>query len=346
VTEPRHLPHRRFNPLTGEWVLVSPHRTLRPWLGKVERLPEEQRPAYDPKCTLCPGNARAGSARNSAYESTFVFDNDFPALLPDADAFPGESSPLFQSQGEPGRCKVICFHPRHDLSLPELSVAEIARVIRTWTEQTRLLLEDSAINTVQVFENKGELMGCSNPHPHSQIWATAHVPNEVDKELAHQRSYRQRHGSALLLDYLTQEQQRKERIVCANRDFTALVPYWAVWPFETMVLPHRVVGRLTELQDSEIDSLADLVKRLTTRYDNLFGCSFPYSMGIHQAPKAEGDGDFQLHMHFLPPLLRSATVRKFMVGFELLGTPQRDLTPEQAADRLRELSEVHYKQIG
>ncbi len=342
--EPRQYPHRRFNPLTGEWVLVSPHRLLRPWQGKVERVPDDQRPQYDPNCYLCPGNARADSARNPAYQGTFVFDNDFAALLPEAATFPGESSPLFRSEGAPGRCQVVCFSPRHDLSLPELSVAEIASVIRSWSTQTRLLLQDRAINHVQVFENKGELMGCSNPHPHSQIWATSHLPNEVQKEFDRQRSYRERQGSSLLLDYLAQEQQRQERIVCANQHFTALVPYWAVWPFETLVLPHRAVRQLMDLNDGEIDALADLLKRLTTRYDNLFQCSFPYSMGFHQAPKTEVAGDFQLHMHFYPPLLRSSTVRKFLVGFEMLGMPQRDLTPEQAADRLRELSEVHYKQ--
>jgi UDPglucose--hexose-1-phosphate uridylyltransferase len=344
--EPTQYPHRRFNPLTGEWVLVSPHRLLRPWQGKVERVAGEQRPQYDPSCYLCPGNTRAGSALNPAYQGTFVFDNDFAALLPEAAAFPGESSPLFRSEGEPGRCQVICFSPRHDLSLPELSISEIASVIRTWTAQTRLLLQDSRISNVQVFENKGELMGCSNPHPHSQVWATFHLPNEVQKELDHQRAYRARQGSSLLLDYLAQEQQRNQRIVCANQHFTALVPYWAVWPFETLVLPHRAVRQLIDLNDGEIEALADLLKRLTTRYDNLFQCSFPYSMGFHQAPKTEAAADFQLHMHFYPPLLRSSTVRKFLVGFEMLGMPQRDLTPEQAAERLRELSDVHYKQTA
>jgi UDPglucose--hexose-1-phosphate uridylyltransferase len=325
-------------------VLVSPHRLLRPWQGKVERPSEDQRSQYDPNCYLCPGNPRMGSTRNPAYQGTFVFDNDFPALLSDAAGFSGESSALFRSEEEPGHCRVVCFSPRHDLSMAELSVANIVAVIGAWTEQTRLLLEEPGVAYVQVFENKGELMGCSNPHPHSQVWATSHLPNEVEKELEHQRSYRQRHGSSLLLDYLAQEQQRQERIVCANQLFTAMVPYWAVWPFETLVLSHRAAGRLTDLTDPEIVALADLLKRLTTRYDNLFQCSFPYSMGFHQAPKTEGGSDFQLHMHFLPPLLRSPTVRKFLVGFELLGMPQRDLTPEQAADRLRQLSEIHYKQ--
>lgn len=343
MTEPQHYPHRRRNPLTGEWVLVSPHRTLRPWQGKVERLPDDQRPPYDPKCYLCPGNARVGSDMNPNYESTFVFTNDFSALLPDADQFPGENNAIFHSEGVPGRCEVVCFSPRHDLSLPELSVSEIVGVLGTWTERIRVLLEDPKIRYVQVFENKGELMGCSNPHPHSQIWAAGQLPNEISKELNHQRAYREEHSGSLLLDYLVHEQKREERIVCANEHFTAVVPYWAVWPFETMVLPHRPVATLMELKPEEVEALANILKRLTTRYDNLFECSFPYSMGFHQAPKGVGSDLFQMHMHFYPPLLRSATVRKFMVGFEMLGMPQRDITPEQAAERLRALSEVHYK---
>lgn len=343
MMESKHYPHRRFNPLTGEWVLVSPQRTLRPWQGKVEPLPQAQRPQYDPACYLCPGNTRAGAAQNPAYESTYVFDNDFAALLDGAEDFPGEADPLFRSEGETGRCRVLCFSPRHDLSLPELGVQEIAGVIRAWTDETRRLLEDPGIHYVQVFENKGELMGCSNPHPHSQIWATRHLPNEVQKELDHQCAYGKRHASSLLLDYLDEERRRKERIVCAGEHFTAVVPYWAIWPFETLVLPHRAMGRLMNLTEAEVASLADILKRLTTRYDNLFQCSFPYSMGFHQAPKSPGADACQLHLHFFPPLLRSATVKKFMVGFEMLGMPQRDLTPEHAAERLRGLSEVHYK---
>jgi len=340
--EPRHYPHRRLNPLTGEWVLVSPHRTLRPWQGKVEPPNTEHRPPYDPACYLCPGNARAGSARNPEYRDTFAFENDFAALLPEAADFPGEAEELFRSEGEPGRCEVICFSPRHDLSLPMLSVTEIARVIQTWTERTRALFEDPAIACVQVFENKGELMGCSNPHPHSQIWATKHLANEVAKELSSQRDYRNKHGVPLLMDYLKLETARRERLVYRNEHFTALVPYWAVWPFETLVLPHRPVGTLMDLRTEEVEALADLIRQLTIRYDNLFQCSFPYSMGFHQAPKAPGAEAFQMHLHFFPPLLRSASVRKFMVGFELLGMPQRDLTPEQAAAKLREQSGVHY----
>jgi UDPglucose--hexose-1-phosphate uridylyltransferase len=338
-------PHRRLNPLTGEYVLVSPHRTQRPWQGKVEAAPQDQRPAYDPTCYLCPGNSRAGGYKNPVYGNTFAFDNDFAALLPDNSGSTGlMPDALFQLEPEKGLCRVVCFSPRHDLSLPELSLAEIEAVLRTWTDETRSLSANPDIRYVQVFENKGEMMGCSNPHPHSQIWGTEHLPNEPAKELLKQREYLQRYARCLLEDYLIAELQRKERLVVVNDGWVALVPFWALWPFETMVLPMKPFRTLLDLTDADRASLADLLKRLTTRYDNLFGISFPYSMGFHQAPfDEEPHPEWTLHMHFYPPLLRSATVKKFMVGYEMLGTPGRDITPESAAERLREMSEVHYR---
>lgn len=357
------LPHRRFNPLTREWVLVSPHRAKRPWLGQVEKVNEEQLPAYDPTCYLCPSNSRVGgSVHNPAYTGPFVFDNDFMAVLPPADDavtegqgdkvnHPVTPSPfhpvteLFSAESVPGLCRVVCFSPRHDLTLPELSNTEVEAVLRTWGEQTSELGKREFIKYVQVFENKGAVMGCSNPHPHSQIWATAEIPNEPAKELAAQREYYAQHGRHLLLDYVEEEKKRGERIVVSNEHFTALVPFWAVWPFETLVVAHRAVGSLPELTGAEFAALAEVFKRLTTRYDNLFEISFPYSMGFHQAPFDSAEHpEWVLHAHFYPPLLRSATVKKFMVGFEMLAMPQRDITPEQAAERLRGLSEVHYKQ--
>lgn len=336
-------PHRRLNPLTDEWVLVSPQRALRPWLGASEAVPASPEPAYDPDCTLCPGNTRASGVVNPRYSGPFVFDNDFPALLPQADLASRENGPLFRSAPEAGRCRVVCFSPRHDRSLPELELAEIAAVLLAWREETGRLLAEPGLGYVQVFENKGAAMGCSNPHPHCQVWATEHVPNEVVKELRTQRAYRREHGGSLLADYLDEEQNRGARLVCFNAAFSALVPFWATWPFETLVLPHRRVSSLLALTAHEIMALADLLQRLTTRYDNLFRCSFPYTLGVHQAPAAHLDGDeMQLHLHVYPPLLRDARVRKFMVGFELLGMPQRDLTPEQAAERLRTQSEHHY----
>jgi len=338
-------PHRRFNPLTGDWVLVSPQRAQRPWLGQVERTPAENLPAYDLDCYLCPRNKRAGGFKNPDYVSTFVFDNDFPALL--AEEFPEPASPesLFLSMPERGLCRVVCFSPRHDLTLPELSKEAIASVITTWTEQSSEIGSKGFIQYVQVFENKGAMMGCSNPHPHSQIWGTEHIPNEPAKELEHQLAYWSKNRRSLLADYLKEEHRRKERILFSNDDFTALVPYWAVWPFETIVIAHRNVARLSELTAREVDALAGVLKCVTTRYDNLFEISFPYSMGIHQAP-FDGRPEHQewtLHAHFYPPLLRSATVRKFMVGYEMLAMPQRDITPESTAERLRSISDVHYK---
>jgi UDPglucose--hexose-1-phosphate uridylyltransferase len=337
-------PHRRLNLLTGEWVLVSPHRMKRPWQGQIERRPAETRPAYDPTCYLCPGNARAGGERNPAYAGTFVFDNDFAALRPDAVEAAVDVGGLLVARSEPGICRVVCFSPRHDLSLPDMDVPAIRRVVDLWTEEYERLGARVDIRWVQIFENKGEIMGCSNPHPHGQIWAQRSVPREPARETERFAEHRARHGRTLLEDYLRLELERGERIVCANDGFVALVPFWAVWPFETLVVSRRPLARLTALGDAERDQLADIVKRVTTRYDNLFEVSFPYSAGIHQAPTdGEAHAEWHLHVHFYPPLLRSATVRKFLVGYEMLGEPQRDLSPEAAAARLREQSETHYR---
>jgi UDPglucose--hexose-1-phosphate uridylyltransferase len=337
-------PHRRYNPLTGEWIVVSPHRLHRPWQGQVEKPPQESHPAYDPACYLCPGNERAGGARNPAYDGAFVFDNDFAALLPDAPAGEMNVGRLLVAQAERGVCRVVCFSPRHDLTLAELDLTALRRLVDTWAEQTEELGGQPAFNYVQVFENKGAMMGASNPHPHGQIWATERLPNEPAKEQAAQLAYGAAHGACLLCDVLALELARGERIVCANDGFVALVPFWATWPFETLLLSRRHVGALPDLGHAGREALADLLKRLTTRYDNLFQTSFPYSMGFHQRP-TDGDphAEWHLHAHFYPPLLRSATVRKFMVGFEMLGAPQRDLTAETSAARLRALPETHYK---
>jgi UDPglucose--hexose-1-phosphate uridylyltransferase len=299
-------PHRRYNPLSGEWVLVSPQRTRRPWQGQVERVPAEQLPQHDPSCYLCPGNERAGGVRNPDYDDTFVFTNDFPAVLR-------------EGGGEYGTCRVVCYSPRHDLGLGDLAADAIERVVDVWTEQYAELLADPRITHVQIFENRGEMMGASNPHPHGQIWATEHVPMYVERELRHFAA-----SPSLLADSLRDE---RERVVEEDEHFVAVVPYWAVWPFETLVATRRVVPSLLELSDAERSSLARLLKRLVQRYDRLFDTRFPYSMGLHQTS--------HFHVHFYPPLLRSASVRKFMVGYELLAEPQRDLTPEDAAERLR-----------
>jgi len=337
--------HRRLNILTHEWTLVSPHRAKRPWLGQVEKTPLENLPQYDPTCYLCPRNERAGGVINPDYDSTFVFDNDFAALLPDQTPEHVSDHPLLASVSERGLCRVVCFSPRHDLTLPEMDISSIEKVIATWTAETVDLSKKDFIHYVQVFENKGAIMGCSNPHPHSQIWGTELIPNEPAKELERQRAYFNQNNRTLLSDYLTEEHKRKERILFANDHFTAIVPYWAVWPFETMVIAHRNVTRLNELTSAEVNGLAEAMKNITTRYDNLFEISFPYSMGFHQAPfDDQPHPEWTLHAHLYPPLLRSATVRKFMVGYEMLAMPQRDITPEAAADRLQSLSNIHYKQ--
>lgn len=338
---PTEHPHRRLNPLTGEWVQVSPHRMKRPWLGQVEKTPPETLPAYDPACYLCPGNARAGGRQNPTYDSTFVFDNDFAALLPNTPPAP-VSHPLLRAQANSGVCRVVCFSPRHDLTLPEMPLSAIRQVVNVWAAQTAEL--GAQYRWVQVFENKGAIMGCSNPHPHGQIWALDTLPNEPGKEDLQQRAYWQARQRPLLLDYVQLEQQEQERLVVANDHWTAVVPYWAIWPFELLLLPNRHVLRLPDLHDAEYDALADILKRLLTRYDNLFETSFPYSMGWHGAPYGSDEvSHWQLHAHFYPPLLRSASVKKFMVGYEMLGEAQRDLTAEQAAARLRALSETHYR---
>lgn len=341
---PTEHPHRRRNLLTGDWVLVSPHRTKRPWQGQVERTPPDTRPAHDPTCYLCPGNGRAGGKQNPAYTSTFIFDNDFAALLPDGPRGDVSSSDFFEVQAETGLCRVICFSPRHDLTLPEMAIEDIRHVVDVWAEQMIELGARPDINYVQIFENKGAVMGCSNPHPHGQIWSNYSLPQEPAKEEVQQRAYYAQHRAPLLIDYLTAELDAAERIVVENDHWVALCPFWAVWPFETLLLPRRHVLQLQSLTGEERNSLADILKRLTTRYDNLFETSFPYSMGWHGQPTdGQSHVHWQLHAHFYPPLLRSATVKKFMVGYEMLANPQRDITAEQAAARLRSVGEVHYK---
>lgn len=339
-------PHRRLNLLTGQWVLVSPHRAKRPWQGQVEKVAAEKLPEYDPTCYLCPGNTRNTGQKNPQYAGTFVFDNDFAALLPPEMGNPEDpAGGLFTAEMESGLCRVVCFSPRHDLTLPEMALDDVEAVVRTWTEQTIELGSKDFIQYVQVFENRGAMMGASNPHPHSQVWTTGHIPNEPAAELQKQAEYMEQHGSCLLCDYTAAERKSGERLVASNEHFSALVPFWAVWPFEVLLVSHRHAGSLVDLTPAEVTGLADIMRQVNTRYDNLFEVSFPYSMGFHQSPTDGRKYPAQhLHAHYYPPLLRSATVRKFMVGFELLGMPQRDITPETAAARLREQSSVHYKQ--
>jgi UDPglucose--hexose-1-phosphate uridylyltransferase len=339
----QEVPHRRFNPLTREWVLVSPHRTKRPWLGRVEKPAPADLPAYDPTCYLCPGNERADGARNPKYSSTFAFDNDFAALLPEAPDFEIDAGHLLVARAERGVCRVICFLPRHDLTIPRMTPKEIGEVIELWAAEFRRLGQIDWVRHVQIFENRGALMGASNPHPHCQIWANESVPVVPEKELTSFRQYRESKKSCLLCDYLQLELRRGERVVCENDGFAVMVPFWAVWPFETLLVSKRHFASMDELAGNEKELLADILRRITIRYDNLFETSFPYSMGFHQRPTDGVDhSEWHFHAHYFPPLLRSATVQKFMVGYELLGNPQRDITAESAAQRLKELSERHY----
>lgn len=336
-------PHRRFNPLIGEWILVSPHRTRRPWQGAEESGQRENKPKYDPGCYLCPGNERAGGIINPKYESTFVFTNDFAALLPDTpDKMPDESQ-LFQVLSVKGTSRVICFSPRHDLTLPEMKDEEILKVVNLWVDQYAELAKDYL--WVQIFENKGDIMGCSNPHPHGQIWAGNQLPNVAVAEDRNQAKYHAKNGSVLLLDYVRSEMVKDERVIAENEHWVVLVPFWAVWPFETLLLPKRHIKLLDELSADEKITLAEILKLHLTKYDNIFNVSFPYSMGWHNAPNNNMQNDhWLLHAHFYPPLLRSASVRKFMVGYEMLAEAQRDITPEQAANKLKEVSSIHYKE--
>jgi UDPglucose--hexose-1-phosphate uridylyltransferase len=343
LSQLQQIPHRRFNPLSGEWVLVSPNRTQRPWLGKQEDHPAEQQSAYDPNCYLCPGNERAAGNRNPLYKSTFVFDNDYPALLPDPPKINADESGLIVARSEAGLCRVICFSPRHDLTISRMNLPEVRQVVDVWASESESAATIPWVGYVQIFENRGELMGASNPHPHCQVWATSTVPNVPAKEHASFLEYQDKHHSCLLCDYLQLELKHRERIVCENESFVVLVPYWAIWPFETMVLSRRHVGGLGDLSELERTHLAEILRQVTICYDNVFEAPFPYSMGFHQhPPKSERGNDWHLHAHYLPPLLRSISVRKFMVGFELLGTPQRDITPEDAAVRLLEARDAHY----
>jgi UDPglucose--hexose-1-phosphate uridylyltransferase len=329
--------HRRFNPLTREWVLVSPHRAERPWQGQTEPTHAEPTPAYDPNCYLCPGNVRAGGQRNPAYTGTFVFNNDFAALQPETSPLQVdvEEKGIVVAQTESGICRVVCFSPRHDLTLSQMPVAEIRSLIDVWVEELQSVGLQPGINYVQIFENRGLMMGCSNLHPHGQIWATSTVPNEPRKEQESFAAYQEQHGSCLLCDYIKLE-DAGERLVCTNDHFLALVPFWAIWPYEILLVSKGHVGSMSSLSEEARSALADILKCVTSRYDNLFQTSCPYSMGFHQQPTDEQDHDeWHFHAHFYPPLLRSASVRKFMVGFEMLGSPQRDITPEYAAERLR-----------
>lgn len=334
-------PHRRWNPLRQEWVLVSPQRTDRPWQGQIEKPPSPKHPQYDPQCYLCPGNPRAGGHRNPPYTGTFVFDNDYAALLPSTASAECDDSSLLVVRSERGICRVMCFSPRHDLTMSNMEPDDVSRVVAIWSEQYRELGVVDWIRHVQIFENRGEMMGASNPHPHCQIWADETIPNDPTREESAQLDFLAKTGKCMLCEYLNLELTNGERIVCANQSFTIVVPFWAVWPFEVLVLANEHVTAMDQLDGTLHQDLADILRRITSRYNNLFQVPFPYSMGFHQRPTDNKEHrEWHLHAHFFPPLLRSATVRKFMVGYEMLAGPQRDITPEAAAERLRHCPET------
>lgn len=336
-------PHRRLNPLTNEWVLISPHRNNRPWQGATESQDKTPSLKHDPNCYLCTGSTRSSGAINPNYKTTYVFENDFPALYPHDDQWGSADHELLQTKSEQGTCRVICFSPDHSLTLPLLSLDQLHHVVTTWISQYRELSQLPYINYVQLFENKGELMGCSSPHPHGQIWAQESIPDVIQKKSITQKSYYDNHKKTLLGNYLEEELKQEKRIVTNNEHFVAVVPFWAVWPFETMIIPIRAMSSISDMTTDEQHSFAQIIRDLTSKYDNLFECSFPYSAGIHQSPT---DGlphpEWHWHMVFYPPLLRSASIKKHMVGYELLAGPQRDITAEQSADLLRQQSTTHY----
>lgn len=335
--------HKRFNLLTGDWVLVSPHRMKRPWQGKQENVHVGKGIMYDETCYLCPENKRADGSKNPAYTKAYSFVNDYSALLQNGKSDSYNNDDLLVAKGETGICKVICFSPRHDLTLPLLSLDSIIGIVELWQKEFNDLSVNSQIKYIQIFENKGEIMGCSNPHPHGQIWASSEIPLEINKESFRQKQYWEKNKRSLLADYLNKELELNERIVLENEFFVALVPFWAVWPFETMIICKEHRQNISQFSDAEKIALAEILKELTIKYDNLFNVSFPYSAGMHQNPVNNGEyPEWHWHMHFYPPLLRSATVKKFMVGYEMLANPQRDITAEKAAEQLRLCSSTHY----